>query len=66
MDLPAKPAKKSKPVAIENSLRLRTRGIPAAAAESGVIDILLKLFFFKLPDLVHRRIAAPIAAENRR
>ena len=32
----------------------------------GVINILLKLFFFELPDLVHRRTAAPVAAENRR
>ena len=33
MDLPAKPAKKLKRVAIENSFRLHTRGTPAAAAE---------------------------------
>ena len=26
----------------------------------------LQFFFFKIPDLVHRRTAAPIAAENRR
>ena len=32
----------------------------------GLINILLKLFFFEIPDLVHRRTAAPIAAENRR
>ena len=30
----------------------------------GVINILLKLFFFKLPDLVHRRTTAPIADKN--
>ena len=31
---------------------------------SGVIIILLKLFFLKIPDLVHRRTAAPVAAET--
>ena len=30
-----------------------------------VIIILLKLFFFKNPDLVHRRTSAPVAAGNR-
>ena len=34
VDLPAKPAKNTKRVAIENSLRLHTRETPAAAAES--------------------------------
>ena len=33
VNLPAKPAKKSKQVAFENSLRLHTRGIPSAAEE---------------------------------
>ena len=32
----------------------------------GVINILLKHFFFKIPDLVHRRTLAPVAAGNRR
>ena len=31
---PAKPAKQKKQVALENSLRLHTRGSPAAAAEA--------------------------------
>ena len=81
MDLPAKQKKR---VAIENSLRIPTRG-------SGVIIILLKTFvlqnslgtplwksgrgrrmdlvtfllkkkFLKIPDLVHRPTAAPVAA----
>ena len=40
------PAKQEKLIAIENSLRLHTGG-------RGVIFILLKLFFFKIHDLVH-------------
>ena len=31
---------------------------------SGVIIILLKLVFFKIPDLVHRRTSAPVATGN--
>ena len=58
MDLPGK---KSKRVAIENSLRLNTRGTPAAAAEL-VLLIFYKKHYFKIPDLVHRPSAAPIAA----
>ena len=34
--------------------------------ESGVIIILLKPFFFKIPDLVHRRTLAQVIAGNRR
>ena len=34
VNLPAKPVKKSKPVAIENSLTLHTRGTPAAATKA--------------------------------
>ena len=33
---------------------------------NGVKTILLTLFFFKIPDLVHRRTLAPVAAGNRR
>ena len=33
---------------------------------SGVIIILLKLFFFKIPDLVHMCTSAPVATGNRR
>ena len=34
--------------------------------KSGLIIILLKLFFFKIPDLANRHTAAQVAAENRR
>ena len=33
VDFPAKPAKQKKQVALQKSLRLHTRGAPAAAAE---------------------------------
>ena len=33
---------------------------------SGVINILIKLFFFKIPDLVHKRTAVPVATRNHR
>ena len=44
MGLPTKPAKQKKRVAIENSLRLHTRGTPVAAAEA-VKQLFYKNFF---------------------
>ena len=39
---------------------------PCRGRGRGVVIILLKLFFFKIPDLVHWRTLAPVAPENRR
>ena len=65
MDPLAKPAKQKKSrywkfievTHLQKSGRVRN---------SGVIIILLKLCFFKIPDLFHRHTMEPAAAENRR
>ena len=60
---PAKQKKTSSPWKIIEVTHSRKSG---RGRESGVIIILLKIFVFKIPDLVHRRTLAPAAAGNRR
>ena len=59
-------ARKKNPLDIKNSLGYPPPRKSGRGRGSGVIIFLLKLFFFNIPDLVHRRTAAPVAAENRR
>ena len=64
VDIPATPAKQKKtssPWKIIEIPHLRKSG---RGRWSVVIVILLKLFFFKIHDLVHRRTSAPVAAGN--
>ena len=63
---PAKPAKQIKNLGFEKSLRYPPPRKSAEGRGSDVLIFLLKLFFFKIPDLVRRPTAAPVAAENRR
>ena len=51
---------------IKNSLGYPPPQKSGRGRGSGVLIFLLKVFFFKIPDLVHRPTAAPVAGENRR
>ena len=66
VDPPAKPAKQNTTLDIENSLGYAPSRNFGRGRGSGVLIFLLKVFFLKIPDLVHRPTAAPVAAENRR
>ena len=68
VDFPAKPAKQKKQVALKKSLRLHTRGTPAAAAERVNKFFEKNNFFSKFliwPSGLPRRRSSPkIAASN--
>ena len=66
MDPPAKLAKQKKTSSFWRLIEVTHSRKSDRICGSGVIIILLKLFFFKILDLYHRRTTMPVAAENRR
>ena len=62
---PPSPPSKKKPSGYWKFIEVTHLQRSSRVCGSGVIIILLKLFFFKIPDLVHRRTPAPVAAKNR-
>ena len=63
-DAPAKPAKQKKTSSPWKIIEVTQARKSGRDRGNGVIIILLKLFFFKIPDLVHRRTSAPVASGN--
>ena len=61
MDRPAKPTKQKKSSFFKF---IEVTHSQKSGRGSGVINILLELFYFKIPDLVQRHTAAAVAAKN--
>ena len=66
VDAPAKPTKQKKTSSPWKIIEVTHSWKSGRSSRSGVIIIILKLFFFKIPDLVHRHTLAPVAVGNRR